>query len=142
MTGWWSYPTRNLLWRLARPEDATAIEALYQDMERRIGKQDRPALLAPPVLIALVAEDEEGRIVGGLYIEAVAEITMVGLSRDVLEGAAELGPELAGFLESRKFRIARVTIPSRLGHVMRRALARVGFHSTKGLTHFARMIRK
>ena len=107
----------------------------------RIGPQDRPRLWESPVLLTLVAVNENGTIVCALYIEAVAELTMIGLSRDGFEGAWELLPELSHFLLQRKFRIARVSVPKKIARFMRAGFARLGFCDDDRLEHFARLLR-
>ena len=144
MTDWltWRKETAgSLTWRVARPSDEYAIAMLYHCMEERIGPQDRPRLWESPVLLTLVGLNENGTIVCALYVEAVAELTMIGLSHDGFEGAGELLPELSHFLLERKFRIARITIPKKLGTFMRATLAKLGFVDDDKLEHFTRLLR-
>lgn len=138
----WRKPAHGLTWRLAQPKDAPALVDLLDQMERRIGVQDRPDFYAAPVLLTLVAEDAAGRIVTAVYAEAVAELTMVGLSREGMLGVAALEEELAGFLFARGFRVARLSIPARLERFMRATLERAHFFCDRRLLNFARLVRR
>lgn len=119
----WRHPTGNgLTWRLALPEDMPRLYELWGAMDRKLGKQDKPDLLKLPVLLALVAEDEAGVIVGGVYGEAVVDFTGIGTDRRAMESAAELFPELREFFRVRSLRVARVLVPRRLANGMRERL--------------------
>jgi hypothetical protein len=120
----WSHETANgLTWRMMRIEDAPRVLDLWAEMDRKLGRQDKPNLFALPVLLTLVAEDEAGDIVTALYGEAVVDLTLIGMDRRAMESTAELTRPLGGFLRSQwGIRAVRVLVPMRLRKGMKRLL--------------------
>lgn len=108
----------NLTWRAATEHDVPSILRLWKVTERLLGKQDKPMLFARPVLLTLVAEDQNGRIVDALYVEATVDITKIGCSREGFEGALPLAEDIRAWLTGRGFRIARICIPKKLRMTM------------------------
>lgn len=93
-----------------------------------LGKeQDCPDMFAPPVIITLVCEDLDGNVVNGLYVELVADITMLRFHKGSFNSAESLLPWLAGFAFQRRIRIGRVFTLRRLRWAVRRMLEKVGY---------------
>lgn len=139
----WSLDAKGLRWRIALPSDQPALTALLDDAESILGKQERANLFEFPVVLTLVAEDEEGRIIDGLYIEFEAFVRKLGLNRQGMQSAEALVPMLGGFLESRKIRLGRVAVPRRLARVMRESMARMKMYcDDSDFIHFVRRIRQ
>ena len=122
----WTLSAEGLRWRIATEADLPALYRLQDMAEQRMGEQERPDLMAFPVVLTLLAEDEQGRIVDGLYVEFEAYVRMLGLSRRGMISAEALVPMLASFLVSRKIRLGRVAVPVRLARVMQASLERMG----------------
>ena len=122
----WSLTSEGLRWRIAVVEDLPALTRLWDAAQAVAGPQERPDLFSFPVVLTLVAEDINGLIVDGLYVEFEGFIRKVGLSRQGMVSAEALVPMLASFLVSRKIRIGRVAAPIRLAKVMAASLRRMG----------------
>lgn len=134
----WRHVDGAVTWRMAEKADRGALFKLRRAMEARLGKQDNPDLFESPVMLCLVAEDEHGTIVDGIYIEAVAEVTKLSLSPH----GYSLTPILASFLAARKIRVGRVTIPRKLRRLMRPMLELMGLDCVDDqLSHFAYKIQ-
>ena len=134
MTDWiehwrgWSRCTGKLLWRAAEPQDLPAIRRLQNVAERFMHHpQRRPSLFDLPVLLALVAENEHGKIVDCLYIEAQVEVVKMSCSATGLEESDKLQDDLAPWLRSLGFRTALATTPPELKEQMTPGLLRSGF---------------
>ena len=133
---WDSYRknTGTLTWRLARPEDRDAIERVARITERFLDiPQRRPNLFDKPVLLALVAENEQGRIVDVLYLEAHVELKKVGITRAGFEESAEIARDLAEWLKERGFRSVWANNLPRLKKAMQGVFTRLGFESLDGV---------
>lgn len=92
--------------------------------------------------MTLVAEDQDGLVVDGLYIEFEAYIRKIGLSRQGMLSAEALVPMLASFIVSRNVRIARVAVPSRLARVMRNSMRRMGLIDvSESFSHWVMKLR-
>lgn len=103
------------------------------EMKDRIGvTPDCPDMFAPPVIVTLVAEDESGTIVQGLYMEMVVDLTMLGLHREAFDSAEVLLPTLAGLAFSRRIRTGRVTTLRSMRSRVRKMLEKVGFRTDAG----------
>lgn len=119
---WRLKAANGLTWRLAIPEDMASIFLLWQEMDRKLGKQDKPDLFDMPVMLTLVAEDEAGTIRGAIYGEAVVDFTGIGTDRAVMEAVPDLFPTLRDYLGERTIRVVRVAVPRLLRRGMARAL--------------------
>ena len=124
----WSRCTGELLWRAAEPRDLPAIRRLWNVTERFTGvPQRKPSLFELPVLLALVAENEHGKIVDALYIEAQVELIKVSCTKAGFEESDRLQEDLAPWLRSLGFRTALATTPERFKERMTPGLIRSGF---------------
>ena len=120
--------TGSLTWRLATPEDVPRIRHLGKIMERFLGlKQDFPDMFARPVLLCLVAENEAGQIVDGLYIEAKAEILKINCTARGYAGMEEIKDDLQNWLKGIGFRYANIVAPRKIKGKMLPQLKRMGF---------------
>ena len=125
----YSRNTGNLTWRLATPADQPAIDRIKNVSERFLHeKQKSPALFDRPVLLALVAEDAEGKIVDALYLEAQVEVVKVGCSEDGLVETAGLEADLYQWLRGMGFKTATIRTRKSLKEKMRVVLEHLGFH--------------
>jgi hypothetical protein len=128
-------------WRLATRDDMPRLQELWDEMDAKLGKQDRPNLMQMPVLITLVAVDDvTGRIEAATYGECVVDWTMIGTSRRVARTIKDLHPYLVIFLFTRAIRVSRILVPKRLEKHMQRLMPQM-----RNITHlfaqFACMIR-
>lgn len=131
----------DLTWRAATFDDVPVILRLWKTTDRLLGEQDKPMLFARPVLLTLVAEDDAGRIVDALYLEATVDITKIGCSRSGFEGALPLAEDLRQWLRSRGFRMARITVPIKLRDRMAAVLRGFKFWpSDELLSHWIRRL--
>ena len=121
-----------LTWRLATIDDLPAIMGLWKAKERFLGcKQDMPQLFARPTLIVMVAENEAGVIVDGLYIEATVDVTKLGCSAEGFESTLAVADDLGDWLKSLGFRMASIVVPKKLTGRMARLLEKMRFSSTE-----------
>lgn len=123
----WRLEHDGLIWRVALQKDEPGIAGVLDAVDNRLGKQDRPDLYAAPVLLTLVAEDETGAIVDGLYIELVAEIVKFSDNRRAFDSYEKLLPYIGSFLQSREVRVVQMNVLSRWERVMSGSLERMGF---------------
>lgn len=138
----WNLISEGLRWRIAVPEDLPYLTMLLDASHIMVGAQERPDFFAFPVVLTLVAENPEGIIVDGLYVEFEAYIRKIGLSRQGMLSAEALVPVLGSFLVSRKIRLARIAVPKRLAKIMRRTVERVGMVDvTDRFTHWVMKLR-
>lgn len=121
--------TGELTWRLATPEDQTAIDRIKEASERLLDeKQKSPDLFSRPVLLALVAEDAEGKIVDALYLEAQVEVVKIGCSETGLIETAGLEADLYAWLRGLGFKTAIIRTRRSLKEKMAYVLGLLGFH--------------
>lgn len=93
-------------------------------------------------MLTLVAENADGVIVDGLYIEFEAYIRKIGLNRQGMLSAEALVPMLGSFLASRKIRLGRVAVPKRLAKVMGTSMERMGLIDvSEKFSHWAMKLR-
>ena len=124
----WSRNTGRLLWRVAEPRDLPAIRRLQNISARFLGvPQKKLSLFELPILIALVAEDERGKIVDVIVAEKQVEIIKMGCSAAGFEESDQLQCDLAPWLRSLGFRTALATTPPKLKEQMTPGLMRSGF---------------
>jgi hypothetical protein len=128
----WRLSVDGLTWRVAGKEDAEAIADVLLLESRKHGPADIPNLFDKPVLLTLVAEDENGVIVDGVYIEAVAEVIKFATDRRAFAAHDALLPVIGGFLQERGLRIAQMTTLKRWANAMAPALERLGFKRQDG----------
>jgi|GEM_PF-6201877 len=138
----WSLTAEGLRWRIARPEDVPFLTWLLDSAHMMMGAQERPDFFAFPVVLTLVAENPDGVIVDGLYVEFEAYIRKIGLNRQGMLSAEALVPMLGSFLVSRKIRLGRVAVPKRLARVMRDSMRRMGLTDvTECFSHWVMKLR-
>ena len=127
---WRSYRkcTGDLTWRLATLDDQPSINRIKEASERLLDeKQKSPALFDRPVLLALVAEDVEGKIVDLLYLEAQCEVIKVGCSESALVETAGLESDLYAWLRGMGFKTATIRTRKSLKQKMTPVLEFLGF---------------
>ena len=138
----WELTSEGLRWRIAVLEDLPFLTRLLDAAHLMAGAQERPDFFAFPVVLTLVAENIDGVIVDGLYVEFEAYIRKIGLSRQGMLSAEALVPMLGSFLVSRKIRIGRVAVPVRLAKVMRASMERMGLvEVSRMFSHWAMKLR-
>lgn len=124
----YSKTTGRYLWRAAVPDDLPKIRRLQNVTERFLGiEQRKPCLFAPPVLLALVAENDRGQIVDVLWLEAQVEIAKVACTASSFEESAGLQEDLAAFLRARGFRTVVATCMPKLKDRMAEGFVKAGF---------------
>lgn len=139
----WRVEHEGLVWRVALPRDSEGMLRLLERVEQRFGPVDRPDPFSPPVLVTIVAENELGEIVDGLYVELVAEIVKFSDSRRAFSAYPLLLPHIGALLQARKVRIAQMFVRTRWERVMRPALMKMGFvSSTATYRHWLRKVCK
>jgi hypothetical protein len=139
---WLNYrnTTGELTWRLARGSDQSAIERLRLGSERLLGFPQRKVdLFERPVLLALVAENEDGKIVDLLYIEAQVEVVKIGSSSKGFEESERLTNDLSDWLSSIGYKAVVASCPPILKDSMRTVLQRSGF-VLSNLLHWKRWL--
>jgi hypothetical protein len=138
----WSLTSEGLRWRIAVEKDLPALTRLLDSAHMMVGSQERPDFFAFPVILTLVAENLDGIIVDGLYIELDAYIRKIGLSRQGMLSSEALVPMLGSFLVSRKIRIGRVAVPSRLAKIMAASMRRMGLVDvSESFSHWCMKLR-
>lgn len=138
----WRLEHAGLTWSVALPEDIEAIDALLDREEAKFGRQDRPNLFEPPVMITLVAKNEAGEIVDGLSIELVAEIGKLTTNREGFSAYPKLLPHIGGFLQARGVRVAQMAVASRRVPAMQPMLEEMGFRPVEPvLSMWVRKVR-
>jgi hypothetical protein len=109
-------------------EDLPAIERMWEIKARLVGaKCSLPDLFAPPVVLTLVAENEWGRIVDGVFLEAVCDVTKLSATPKGFQSLTVIADELAAFAHSRKFRRITAAMPKKASERMAEGLTRAGF---------------
>jgi hypothetical protein len=118
-----------------------AICRVWKAKARIIGTKGRmPDPFSFPVVITLVAEDRRGRVVDGVFLEAVIDVTKMGANPEGFASLVTVERELAGFLKSRKFRRITAQMPERLAVRMQAGLVRSGFQQQQQLTLWDRWL--
>jgi hypothetical protein len=124
--------TGELTWRVATPEDLPRILKLRKIMDRFLGqKQDDPLLFSRPVLLCLVAENRDGLVVDGLYVEAKVEILKLNCTERGFRETAALVDDLYPWLKALGFRFANVVVTNRLADRMGATLKACGFSKVR-----------
>lgn len=136
----WSKRTGDLLWRAAEPRDLPAIRRLQNVAERFMGvPQKKLSLFELPILLTLVAENERGKIVDAIVIEAQVEIVKLSCTSAGFEESDQLQDDLAPWLRSLGFRTVLATTPPQFKERMTPGLVRSGFRCLdKALSYWAR----
>jgi hypothetical protein len=128
----WRATALGLTWRVALPEDMSSIERMWKAKRRVLGtKCPLPDLFKSPVLIALVAENNRGQVVDGVFLEAVVDVTKLGAKPEGLASLAEISGDLAAFVKGRKFRCITAAMPRHVSARMAGGLVRAGFHEQR-----------
>ena len=133
----WTKCTGKLTWRLAQPVDLPAIRRLRNVSERFMGmpQRDMP-LFNMPVLLTLVAENERGKIVDCLYLEAQVELVKMACTAESLTELAGLKEDLSVWLRSIGIRTVLATTLAGPKDRMAKALDGLGFKSCEGVWHY------
>lgn len=133
----WTKCTGSLRWRLATPDDLPAIRRLRNASQRLTGEPQRnPALFDMPVLLTLVAENQDGKIVDALYLEAQVELVKIGCSPDGLAEIAGLEEDLSIYLKSIGIRTVLATTLVTRKDKMADGLISLGFKSCEGFWRY------
>lgn len=120
--------TGELTWRLAVPEDQPYIDYMRNLTERTLSEKQKDIdLFERPVLLALVAEDKNGKIIDALYAEARVEIVKIGLSETGLSEVAGIADDLNEYLRGRGFKTATTRMRWGLKARMAVGLLALGF---------------
>lgn len=115
----WRREADGLTWRVALPEDKPAIERMWRVKERLLGvKYGLPDLFAPPVILTLIAENERGWIVDGVFFECVADVTKLSGNPRGFRSLTAIEHDLASFLALRGFRRVTAAMPRRVSEKM------------------------
>jgi len=125
---------KNLSWRKYDSDtDMDAVLLLHIETEETVGgAMDLPNLDGRPVLECWVVE-KDGVIIGGYYMEDVAEFVMFGRDPEATAFLEKHTKEIAQRLRERGLRICRTIVPNWIGHdveSIREELEDAGFHST------------
>lgn len=127
-------------WRLAEPRDLPELALLGRKQQKLTGqKVDEVNYFAPPVLLTLVYE-EDGKIRGGFYVEAVGELCFIGTDPAVTEAAPEIAEQVYINLRLRSIRYLRTFIPKRVLRPLKKHLLRAGFDLFEEHAHFFRRL--
>jgi hypothetical protein len=120
--------TGRLTWRLATPVDLPAIRRLRTISERFLGQPQRNApLFSMPVLLTLVAENERGKIVDCVFLEAQVEIAKMACTAESLTELGGLEEDLSKWLRTIGIRTVLATTLAGPKGKMARALDGLGF---------------
>jgi len=133
-----------ITWKKYEVADMDSVILLHLETEKACGMHlDFPDLLEKPIIEAWVAK-QDGKIIGGFYIEAVAEMCFFGRSYEVTRAARKFGVEeyFPGSARVKLgFRLCRMECPRMVGErdlkVIERELLLTGFQETDTLyKHF------
>jgi hypothetical protein len=129
-------------WGVLKIGEVPAVDRMHDEQELLIGQPvDRPNMFEKPVLLAIVLR-REGQPVGGLYLEAEAEMCFLGIDPEVTVEAANISEGLKAFLKKRGLRWCRCFVPQGLKEVLGPRLEAVGFvDQDKALAHYALDLR-
>ena len=138
----WSKCTGKLTWRLVTADDLPAIGRLKNVSERFLGQPQRnPSLFRLPVLLALVAEYDRGKIVDALYLEAQVELVKLACTAESLTELAGLEEDLSKWLRSIGIRTVLATTLAGPKGKMSSTLHRLGFKACEGVfSYFKRLL--
>lgn len=101
-------------WRLYEPRDEQAVKTLHARLETKVGRKlDLPDLMKEPVLAALVGETN-GVVTHGIFLEAEAEVCVIGDNVLSPKSAREAETYLLSVLERFKIRIVRAFVPTEM----------------------------
>ena len=132
--------TGRLTWRLATPDDMPAIRRLRNVSERFLHqRQSQIGLFSPPVLLTLVAENAQGKIVDCLYVQSIVEISKIACTGPGLDETAGLEEDLCLWLKGIGFKQAIINTNHTLRERMRPVLEKLGFKCQDGM--FSRWTR-
>ena len=132
--------TGSLRWRLATPDDLPRIRRIKNVSERFLNqKQKNLPLFDPPVLLTLVAENAQGRIMDVIYVEAQVEICKVGCFESSFEETAGLEADLSAWLKGIGFKKVLINTNISLKDRMGKLLGNLGFNCEDGI--FSRWTR-
>lgn len=124
----WRAESEGLTWRVAVPEDMPAITRMWEIKARLIGsKCELPDLFRTPVVLTLVAEDHWGRVVDGVFFEAVIDCTKLSAKPSAFRSLTAIAAELGAFFRGRKFRRVMAAMPKNASERMADGLTKAGF---------------
>ena len=131
--------TGKLTWRLATPDDLPRIRRIKNVSERFLNqKQKNIPLFDPPVLLTLVAENAEAKIVDCLYIEAQVELVKMGCSPESLAELAGLEEDLTIYFKSLGIKTVLATTLKKRADGMAPGLTDLGFKSCESIWSYFR----
>jgi hypothetical protein len=117
-------------WRRFERRDTERVVLLHTEMEDAIGRRMQlPDLMDRPVLEAWVAE-RDGVVIGGFYVEAVAEPVFFGRDPRISVAAHGIAPLILGGLQAKGLKMVRMEVPRWIGNDgerISRALELAGF---------------
>lgn len=121
--------------RLYEDKDVAGVVECHLEQEKRLGKRmDLPDLLDKPVLVAHVVESSEGKIKGAAYVEAIAEVCLIGTDPAITAITAQHAVEMIEGLKRRGLRICRLLVPkwmpAKQRAILKAELKQIGFTST------------
>ena len=129
--------TGSLTWRLAVPDDLPRIRRLRNISERFLGMPQRDTrLFSMPVLLTLVAENERGKIVDCIYMEAQVEVVKIGCDAGAFEESGALNEDLGRWLRSIGIRTVLVTTTERTEKRMTSFLHKLCFHRAEAMFRY------
>jgi hypothetical protein len=132
-------------WTVLEPRHLGSVDELHDEQQKRLNiAVDRPCMVQKPILLSMGLEDENGKLLGGFYIEATAELCFIGTSREVTEAAIEKSPEIYQLLQGMGIRWLRCNVPKKRGllALLRGLLDRAGFYPETKLVMFSRDLRR
>lgn len=124
----YSKKTGRLTWRLATADDLLAMRRIKNVTERFLNQRQKVSpLLSSPVLLTLVAENEKGKVVDVLYVEAQVEICKMACTQAGFEETTGLAEDLHEWLKGVGFKSANIKMNLNLKETMAPQMKELGF---------------
>lgn len=99
------------------------MKMLREEQERLLNRTlDTPNLETHPVLIAEVGVNDAGEIVEAFFVEAYANVAIIGRSRRGMAHVGKRAPAILKTLHEHGFRIVQVEIPQAVPAQERKAM--------------------
>jgi hypothetical protein len=122
----WRCERDGVVWRVALEEDVDELLRVHKEAHPHVNGRAHPHPLRPPVVLALVAE-KEGKIIGGCYVEAVADVSSIGTNAEAFATLPALDHDVRALLEHRAFRIIQTRVIPEAAAAMEPVHAALGF---------------
>lgn len=122
----WRAERDGVTWRVALEKDLPELLKAHTEAHEHINGYKHPHPMKPPVVLTLVAE-KDGKILGGMYVEAVAEVTMIGTSAEAFATIPVLDHDVRAMLSHRAFRIVQTRVVPEAQKAMQPIHEAVGF---------------